>query len=258
MAQPVDTVVLAGGVNRIRLFAGDRPGYKALVPLGGRTFLQRALAAARESTAIRRLIVAAPPEVCAAARREGDCLGVDSGESLLANLRAAARAAETPRVLFMTADLPLIRGPMIDEFAQRALAVEADLAAAVVNRERLGPYAATHKPFLRFADGWYQHGNLFMIPRASLEQERVWRPLDRLYRARKNGLATAAVLGPRLLWWFAVDVLLFHRPTLHEAADHVSRAVGAEIAVVESSYPEVMLDVDEPEDYALAARFVNG
>ena len=46
--------------------------------------------------------------------------------------------------------------------------------------------------FIRLADGAYQHGNLFVIPRASLQNERAWRPLDRIYRARKNGLLDAA------------------------------------------------------------------
>src|SRR5207244_10552911 len=107
------------------------------------------------------------------------------------NIRAGMSAVETDLALYMTADLPLIRGEMIDEFVERALPVEADLCASMVEKGSLGRFANTKKPFIRLADGWYQHGNLFMIPRASFDRERVWRPLNRIYGARKNALATA-------------------------------------------------------------------
>ncbi len=248
MGGKVDAVVLAGGINRIRLFPGDRPGYKALARIGGRTFLDYVLAAARRATTLRRLIVVGPSPVGAAAREQVECQVVPDRKLLLANVRNGMAAAGTERVLYLTADLPLLRSEMIDEFVERALAVEADLAAAVVRRDNLGDYR-TGKPFICLADGEFQHGNLFMIPRASLGRQRFWRPLDRLYRARKSGLATAAVLGPALLWWFAWDVMLLHRPTLQQAAERVSRTVRLRVVPVESSYPEVMLDIDEAEDY---------
>jgi CTP:molybdopterin cytidylyltransferase MocA len=258
MPGEMDAVILAGGWNRIPLFPGDRPGWKALLSLGGRTFLQHALAAATGAHSLRRLTVVGPPEVCAAARREVECRTLDASESLLANIRHGIAAVETHRAFFITADVPLVQAPMLDDFAERSHAAEGDLIASVVNRQNLGPYTATHKPFIRLADGAYQHGNLFVIPRASLLNERAWRPLDRLYRARKNGLRTASVLGPALLWWFFWDVLVLHRPTLHEAAEHVSRTVGARISLVESPHPEIMLDIDEPEDYRLAQQFLGG
>src|SRR5439155_24640822 len=130
--------------------------------------------------------------------QETGCRALLARGSLLENIRAGMAAVETDRALYMTSDVPLLRGEMIDEFVERALPVEADLCASIVERRCMGRFAGTRKPFIRLADGAYQHGNLFMIPRASLARERVWRPLNRIYRARKNGLATAAVLGPGL------------------------------------------------------------
>jgi CTP:molybdopterin cytidylyltransferase MocA len=252
--EPVDAVILAGGVNRIPLFPGHEPGPKALVPLCGQSLLRYVLDAAREATTLRRIFVVGSPEVCAAAQRDAECDAVVSEQSLLADLRAGAAAVRTPKALFMTGDLPLLRGPMIDEFMERAVGTEADLTASVVERSRLGPYAGTHKVFIRLADGSYQHGNLAMIPPASLLAGRAWQRLDDIYEARKNGLRTAAVLGPKVLFWFAIDVLLLHRPTLQRAVDFLSRAAGGRIAAVVSSYPEIMLDIDEPEDYQLAEQ----
>jgi CTP:molybdopterin cytidylyltransferase MocA len=254
MREPIDAVVLAGGVNRIPLFPGHEPGPKTLVSLCGHTLLRYVLDAARAAATVRRVILVGSPEVCAAGQREVECDVVVSQRSLLADLRAGAAAVKTEKAVFMTGDLPLLRGPMIDDFVERAAGVEADLTASVVERGRLGPYAGTHKVFIRLAGGAYQHGNLFMIPPASLLHLQAWRRLDDIYAARKNGLRTAAALGPRMLLWFAFDVLLLHRPTLQQAAGFISRSLGARIAVVESSYPEIVLDVDEPEDYQLAEQ----
>jgi CTP:molybdopterin cytidylyltransferase MocA len=256
MPEDIDAVILAGGINRKPLYPGNRPGSKALVEICGRPMLSYTIVAAREARGVRGLTVVGPPEVCSMLRDEPDCRTVVAEESLLTNLRHGIEAAQTRRVLFLTADVPLIRAVMIEEFVTRAAGAGADLCGSVVERRSLGRYSGTRKAFIRLADGDFQHGNLFVIDRSSLERPEVWRPLDRLYRARKNGLATAACLGPRLLYWFAVEVLLLHKPTLREAAARISRVVRAKIEPVESSYPEIMLDVDEPWDYAFVERFL--
>ncbi len=45
----IDVVVLAGGVNKIALYDGYQPGYKALVDFGGRPSIQYVLRALRQS-----------------------------------------------------------------------------------------------------------------------------------------------------------------------------------------------------------------
>lgn len=254
MESEVDAVILAGGINRIPLYPGNRPGSKALVEVGDRPLLAYSLEAARDAETVRRIIVVGPAPVCSEAWRRVECREIVAEESLLANIRDGMAEVETERALYLTADVPLLRAGMLDDFVRRAAESRADLCASVVNRLRFAPFAETKKPFIRFADGEFTHGNLFMIPRESLEHADLWSPLDRLYAARKSAVKTVARVGPGLLLWFLFDVLLLHRPTLSAAAARVSRALGVEIEPVESPHPEIALDVDEPEDYALAQR----
>lgn len=58
----IDVVVLAGGVNRIALYDGYQPGYKALVDFGGRPSIQYVLRALRQSPYVRDLCIVGPRE----------------------------------------------------------------------------------------------------------------------------------------------------------------------------------------------------
>jgi CTP:molybdopterin cytidylyltransferase MocA len=255
-AGPFDAVVLAGSINRIALFPGNRPGRKALVELHGKPLLQYTLEALAGARSAGRILVVGAPDVLALAARQPGVEGVPEGRSLIDNAWRGLRAARTERVLFCNPDQPLLRPEMVDDFTDRARRRDADLVSSWVRHADLGRYAEAEHKFADFGDGRFAHGNLFLVRRAFPERPAVRKRLDRLYRARKSNLRFAWALGPKLFARYLLSRLSGPVPTLEETLDMVGEEFGVRLAAVLSPYPEIVLDIDEPEDFAAAARFV--
>src|SRR5690606_16967748 len=71
-ANKIDTVVLAGGINRITLFEGDAPSYKALLPFVGIPCVQYVLNALKTLSEIDRVCLVGPEEALRGAIDEPD------------------------------------------------------------------------------------------------------------------------------------------------------------------------------------------
>ena len=123
----LDAVVLAGGDPEkdaeLLAYAGGVPS-KALIELGGRTFLEHVIAALLGVDQVRRVAVVglAPehrpdlgPQVIYAAGR-GSML--DNGEAGVECLRATGEISE--RILASTCDIPLITSEVVGDLACQA------------------------------------------------------------------------------------------------------------------------------------------
>lgn len=254
--EPIDVVVLAGAINRIPLFPGNRPGRKALVELHGRPMIATVLDALRGSPAVGRILVVGAPEVIEYAREWPNVSGIPERESLLANAEAGLEAARTDWVLFCNPDQPLLRTPMVDHFLEAAQRREAaaDFITSWVRKESLGRYTEGEHKLARFADGEYAHGNLFLVRRQFPEMEEARRRFNHLYDARKSNLKFAWALGPKLFLLFLKAKITGKLPSLVETLEIAGNHFGVRIAAVVGWEPEIALDIDEPEDYAAAER----
>jgi CTP:molybdopterin cytidylyltransferase MocA len=250
----VDAVVLAGSINRIALYPDHQPGYKALVEMRGRPLIAYVLDALHEARTIDRVIVVGAREVLAYSRRWPRVDSVPDGHTLVRNAWRGLRFARTDRVLFCNPDQPLLTTEMVDDFAGRALPVDADVVTSWVRHESLGPYVEGEHKFADFKDGRYAHGNLFLVRREFPDLEEVRARMDRLYQARKSNMRFAWELGPALFARFAVALLINQLPSLEETLQIAGDHFGLTLAPVISPHPEIVLDIDEPEDYAAAER----
>ncbi|MEW6283428.1 MAG: nucleotidyltransferase family protein [Candidatus Eremiobacterota bacterium] len=245
-------VVLAGGLNDRPLYPGYRPGPKALVKVGGRPMLERVLEALHPLAEVG-LVGEADRLAPIAGNRRCD----PGGEGLLASLQAALEMfPDQEHVLLCTADLPLLRPQMVEQFLALCRARPGgDLYLAMVPREYFRPpLDASRKSFIRFSDASVCHGNLALI-RPSVRHNRVAMGIvDAIYESRKSGLRTALALGLRTSLLYALGVRLWHRISLDAYAAHLSRRFALRLVPVLSAYPEVTLDVDERWDYELVER----
>lgn len=252
--EPIDVVVLTGSINRVALRPGEAPGYKALVPMLGRPLIDYVVDALYRAHTVRRILVVGAPVVQSYVQRWERVETVPECESLLDNAYCGLQAARTERVLFCHPDQPLLRAEMVDHFVEHALQQDADLVTSWVRSEVLGRYEEGDHKFADFADGRYAHGNLFLARREFPAIDEVKERLDRLYEARKSNLRFAWELGPSLFLRFAWSMVTHQLTTLEEtlsiAGEHFHVGLGA----VVSPYPEIALDIDEPEDYAAAER----
>lgn len=255
--EPVDAIVLAGSVNRIALYPGNQPGRKALVEIAGKPLIAYVLDALTASRYVQNIVVVGAPEVLEYASRWPRVVIAPEGHQLIRNAWRGMRAAGTNRVLFCNPDQPLLTTEMVDDFAERAMQVEGDLISSWVRREDLGRYTEGDHKFADFGDGRFAHGNLFLVRRDMPEIQKVRTRLDRLYQARKNNLRFAWELGPRLFMRFLGAKLWGKLPDLAATLEIGGNAFGLRVAPVICPYPEIVLDIDEPEDYAAALRYLS-
>lgn len=256
-SSPVDAVLLAGSINRIALYPGAQPGYKALVEMHGKPLIAYVLDALRQAEGVGKIfVVGAPPVVEYASRWEG-VSGVSDGHQLVRNAWRGLRAATTDRVLFCNPDQPLLRPEMVEDFLQRALATRGDLISSWVRHEDLGPYVEGEHKFANFGDGKFAHGNLFLVRKDMPQLDLVKERLDRIYQARKSNLKFAWALGPALFGRFLVSLVCGKLPSLQETLEIGGKKFGVDLQPVICPYPEIALDIDEPEDFAAAERYLS-
>ena len=257
-AAPVPAVVLAGSRTQKPFFEGDTPGYKALMPLLDRPMIEWTVDAVEGAPGVRDLLVVAPDEVGRALAEHPRVTVVPDHGGFLANILAGLEAAEGERVLFVNCDVPLVRPEMIEHFLQHA-PTEPDVVVSAVEQSSLSKLPqAPSKPFRRLGDGAFAHGNLFLINHRERDLELLHRSLDKMYGRRKLAVLAAAALGPGFLCWFLWRCLILHQAPLAELVERAGRLLGLGAAVVVSPYPEVALDVDEPDDYAFAQSVLLG
>jgi GTP:adenosylcobinamide-phosphate guanylyltransferase len=244
-------VVLAGGpADEVAKLQDGAPN-KAFVRIGGRALVERVLYALRSSKAISRIVVVAPPATHAspalalADERRAD--GVHIRESLSNGLGGLPEAEP---VLVATSDLPVITAASIDDFAQRALALDADIGYGCVEQSvHLAKYPQVPHTWARLADGTFCGAGLATIrPRIVAQLNQF---IEELGAARKKPWRLASILGPRVLFKYVTG-----RLRIEDAEARACRLLRAPVRAVISPYAETAVNVDRVSDVALAERLV--
>lgn len=257
LAKPFDCVVMAGSINRIPLYHGNRPGRKALVELLGRPLIAYVLDALTAARGVDRILVVGAPEVLAFASKWPRVEGVPEGRSLVDNAWRGLEAARTERVLFCNPDQPLLRTEMVDWFVDRAAQVDADVVTSWAAIESLGRYTEGEHKFAAFGDGQFAHGNVFLVRKEFPDKRAVRGRLDRLYKARKSKVRFAWELGPALFGRFLIALVTGRLPTLADTLRIGGERFGITVRPVVCPHVELVLDTDEPEDFAAAVRHLS-
>jgi GTP:adenosylcobinamide-phosphate guanylyltransferase len=243
-------VVLAGrrgGVDPVAAAAGI--SHKALVPVAGVPMLARVLAALRATPAVTRIVVVIEAPESALATLPPETLeGVQLCPAALSPSLSVAAVLERfgAPLLVTTADHALLTPAMVSHFLA-ASPPGADATAALArDKVILAAYPGTRRTWLRFRDGAFSGCNLFLLRNAPAAGGAVafWR---RVEQDRKRPLAMIRLLGPLAVLRFALGIM-----PLSAALKALSRRVGARLAVVEMPFAEAAVDVDKPEDLALA------
>ena len=258
----VDTVILAGGINRIPLYEGYTPDYKALIEFREKPSICYVLDALRAAPCTGRICIAGPEASLRqkiAAHDKASYDFVPSGETLMDSIYSGlSHFADSPMVLLVTADIPLITPRAITDFLIASAAVETSyehnlLLAVTPERSFTGAYAHIPKGFNRFRDVAICHGSLMLADPRLLQNTKATRRINSLYRNRKNPISSALAIGLHVGLTYVLGVHLWHLLTLEQMASIASRRFGLGLLPIVLDHPEVTIDVDEPEDYAFAA-----
>ena len=148
-------------------------------------------------------------------------------------------------VLVTTADHPLLRADIVDDFLQRSVATGADVGVGLTDYASIkARFPAAKKTVTRFRDGGYCGCNLFafMTP----DSHRVAAAWRRVEQQRKNPLRVIRQLG----WWSVLRYLLGWL-TLDKALAELSNRLKVSIKPVHLPFPEAAIDVDSIADQKL-------
>jgi hypothetical protein len=162
-------------------------------------------------------------------------------------------ALEDPAIglplLVTTADNVMLSPAAIAEFI--AGTGKSDVSVAFVERRNLeAAVGPNRRTWLAFSDGAFTGANLFALTGAAAANAlRFW---EKVEADRKSVLRLAAHFGPVLM-----ARLLLGRLSLRDALAAAGARIGATVAPVVLSDGRMGVDVDKPEDHALAERLLS-
>jgi CTP:molybdopterin cytidylyltransferase MocA len=157
---------------------------------------------------------------------------------------------ELPRdraALVCTSDLPFLTAEAVADFVDRADTASSISAGLVSDRAYLERFPQSpESEFVSLSEtGPITMGCLFCLRPDVL--------LDRMdlvmgaFTARKSQWGLVRLLGPKLVWQYAV-----RRLSLEAVRGRIERLLSCGIGIVHDAMPETAFDIDTPEDYAYA------
>ncbi|MDF2094648.1 nucleotidyltransferase family protein [Aquibaculum arenosum] len=255
----VTALVLAGQRgpdDPVARHSGQR--WKALAPVAGRPMVERVLDALLAARSIDKIAVAAPtPDLLSEieglrpALESGRIVMLPTGAGPAGSVAAGWKQLGYPcPTLVTTADHALLTPALIDAFCARSLAQESDIDAALVPASAIrAAFPESRRTFLRFREESYSGANLFALKRpAAADAIAFWQSVE---QDRKRPWRIARRVGPGTLLAY-----LLRRLTLEHAMGRLSRVAGAQARTVILPEAWAAVDVDKPEDLALAERIL--
>lgn len=248
-------LVLAGsraGGDPLAQHAGV--SHKALIDIGGRTMIERVVAALAASPSVARIVICIErPDVLVdlaglrapACNKPIETMPAASGPS--ASVAAALERLGTP-LLIVTGDHPLLRADWIESFLSDAPR-DADVAVALSRRAAvLAAVPGTQRTWLRFSDDWYSGCNVFLMRDAAAARGVValWQRIE-AERKRPVRMIVRLGVGHALRY-------LAGRLSLAAALKRLGELSGARLAWVEIADGRAAVDVDKPADLDLVRR----
>jgi GTP:adenosylcobinamide-phosphate guanylyltransferase len=246
------------------VLAGSRPGrdafaerfgveFKALIPVAGEAMVRRPVRALLASEGIGRVIVLSQaPDRVAEALPEDPRLTFRESRGTIASTMLELRndAAIQWPLLVTTADHALLDQPTVEEFCNAATG--ADVAIGVVARERLVERLPQSKrTWLKFRGGAFTGANMFALRSPEVMPAiELWRSVE---QDRKKSFRLIALAGPLVMLGAALRLL-----TIDQVLARLGRKLGLGIVAVRLSNPLAGVDVDKPEDHALAEAIIEG
>lgn len=246
------------------VLAGSRPGrdafaerhgaaYKALIPVSGEPMVSRPVRALLNSERIGSVMVLTQaPDAIQAALPDDDRVKVRASSATIAStmLDLCWDPSTQWPLLVTTADHALLDTATVDEFCDGA--ENRDIAVGLVEQSSLlRRLPGTRRTWLKFRGGAYTGANLFVLrsPRVAPVIE-SWRSVE---QDRKKGWRIVSMLGLPTLLGVALRLL-----TVDQALDRLGRRFNLKVGSVRLSNPLAGVDVDKPDDHALAEALIEG
>lgn len=250
----VDAILPAGGriSGEFALEAGAE--VKALIPIDGRTMLERTLDTLRATGRIERVILIGPGEVAEhPAARLADAVLPEGGDSGPANILHGLEwlrendGRHADRVLILTTDLPFVTSNAINAFLDSCPA-DIDLCAPIIRREAFEErFPGSENEYVKLRDGEWTMGCSFLVNPEALERNR--RHIEQVFAARKSQLGMVRLLG-----FMFIARFVFGRLTVRHIEERCRSLLGCSGQGILGSPPELAFDIDKIDEYRYAVN----
>ena len=248
----IGALILAGSRNTGALAAASQEAWEALIPVGGRPMIGYVYDALAGTGRIAQTVVVGPEQELRG-WVGGEVSFAPPGERLMSLLASAMDRFEgMERVLIATSDVPMLTARAVTAFLDACGDMSLDIYYPVVDSRCIEKrYPGCVRTYIPFREGVFTGGNIFLVNPAVMAgcAEKGQAFLE----ARKSPLRLSGLVG----WTFLVRFLL-HLVSLKEAEARMTRLLGVSGRVLAVDYPEIGVDVDKPDDLALARRVIGG
>lgn len=239
----------------VLILAGERAGgdplaiaegvaNKTQIVITGQTMLAHVLKAVGQLQPAPRLFISGKVNAGAA-----DITIIETAQTPCTSVLKALTQIPLP-VLITTADHPLLTPAILEEFLQKAEALQGDVCVGLVPLALVSHhYPTNRRTKLRFSDGSFSGANLFLLRgENAMKLIEFWRQME---MNRKSPWRMIRVLGAGSIIRYALGRLSFS-----DVVAMIAARTGCSIAPVMLSDPHAAIDVDKPSDLALVREIM--
>lgn len=245
-----NALVLAGAKGKGALEISTKVENKALIIMNNKPVIEYVIDALNTAEEIADIVVVGPKDNLYPYIGEKVKEILEEGNSVIENMERGIDFITTHlsnpkgKLLITTADIPLISSQAIDHFVGRCLE-EADFYYPIMEKEHiLEKYPTTKRTYVRTREGKLCGGNIMLISPKLFHHKKEL--VKEAFDMRKDVKKFAKVLGLKLIIKF-----LFRSITVADIEKKISDVLGYKVVAVETSFPEMMIDLDKPDDLKL-------
>lgn len=243
----LDAVIMAGGDPQkdieLLQYAGGAPN-KALIELGGVSFLERIVTALLQSGRVRRVaVVGLPPEHRPGLPPQATFLP-DTG-SMLGNGRAGveyfkSQGGVSEYVVACSSDIPLLTPQAVSGVIDMCLPYRVDFCYNIVQDEVMErAFPGSGRTFVAIEGRRYAGGDMNLVHTSIVDVDQT--RINEIIGYRKSFWRQVQAVGLDTLFLF-----LIRRLTIAHLERRVQKALGFTGKAVVCPYAEVAMDVDKP------------
>lgn len=245
-----DALILAGGALDAKLRQFGNVSSKAFLELGGKSMLEYAVYALKNSGSVNRLFVVAPNENMPVSLQNSVAAVIRSGNTLFESLNHGIKGIPNPtsKILICAADLPLLSPKAVSDFVSSSEEFEADLYYPFVEqRISEAVYPSLSHTWVTLSEGVFCGGGLIILNPARFKSLADFAKKITTYR--KTPWKLVALFG----FWNAVKFAM-KKLKISELERKGAQLLGFPVKGVRSPDPEIAFNVDDAESFVLAAK----
>ncbi len=248
----IDAVILAGADTPESMKELTDEKYEALIDINGKPMIQWIIDTLRASGRVDRIVAVGPKEALDAALEGQNVAVLERAGSILENLKIGLDSLDGNKMaLVVTADIPLLTVPAIEDFIDKAGEIEADIYYSVVPKEAVERrFPGARRTYVTLKDGTFTGGNVFIINPSILERT------EDLFRKgiemRKKPLKLLPLLGIG-----CIIKALTGRLRIKELEERIGKMLNVKGKALITEFAEIGVDVDKPGDLELVRRFLH-